>query len=184
MRTKGFFRASGIGVLVVLMGVWAGSAYSQGQPPPQGAGRGMPGMGMQGMGLNGPMNQIVVWRQIAGRLNLTPDQQQSVRQMLQSSDIPQIRRDLASARRQLADAIVTSGDYAQAASRLADLESQLTTRGAALTANIFQQVLTDAQRTRAKQLLSTMQQRQQQRQLQQQQQRQQRGGGRAGRQRG
>jgi len=144
-------------------------------------------MGMQGVVSNGPMNQIAVWRLIAGRLNLTPDQRQSVRQMLQSSDVPPIQRDLAAARRQLGEAIVNSGDYAAAASRLADLESQLTAKGATLAANVFQQVLTDAQRTRAKQLWSTMQQRQQQRQLQQQQQRQQRqqqGSGGTGRQRG
>ena len=167
MRKNGFLRALGLVLLVVLIGVWAGATYARGQALPPGAGR-----GMQGMGPGGPLGQITVWRLIARRLNLTPDQKQSVRQMLQSSDVPEAQRDVAAARQQLAGAIVNGGDHAGAAARLADLESQLTAKGAALAANVFQQVLTDAQRTQAKQLWTEAQQRQQQR------------AGRAGRQRG
>lgn len=167
MVTKRYLRGFvGLGAIVVLLGALAGAAYAQ---PPAGPARQGGGMGMRGMGPGGPMNDLLVWGFIAGRLNVTPDQQQAIRQLLQSSNLPQLQRDVMTARQALAAAIINGQDPTSSANQLATAEGQLTTQAAQAAAHAFQTVLTDAQREQARQLWS-------QRQQGQQQQRQGRGG--------
>jgi hypothetical protein len=158
--TKSYVRGVlGLGVMVVHLGALAGAAY--GQPPAVPAPQGR-GMGMRGMGPGGPMNDLMVWGFIAGRLNVTPDQQQAIRQLLQGSNLPQLQRGVTTARQALAATIISGQDPTAAANQLALAEGQLTTEAAQVAAHAFQTVLTAAQREQARQLWSHRQQAQQQ----------------------
>jgi hypothetical protein len=160
-RKNKIHKLLGLGAFVVLVAVVAGAAYAQ-QPSNQVRQRGR--MGVAGaMSAGGPMGQLVAWGVIARRLNVTPDQRQSIQQLVQNSTVPQLRRDVAAARQNVAAAIINGQDPTSAANQLAGAESQLTTAGAQIVSQIFQNVLTDEQRTQAQTLWSRRQQRQSQR---------------------
>jgi hypothetical protein len=176
MRAHNIQKVVGLGTIVVLVGILAGALYAQSQPGPmpQGPPMGMPGRmgpggpmgqgprtGMPGgMGFGGPMGHLMVWGLIAGPLNVTPDQQQGIRQLVQNSNLPQLARGVATAQQDLAGAIITGQDATSATKELAAAEGELTAMEVQIVSQIFQNVLTEAQRDQAKQLWSQRQQRQ------------------------
>ena len=160
MRKHNIQKVLGLGTVVVLVGVLAGAVYAQQPPAPvrQGPRMGMPG----GMGPGGPIGQLMVWGLIARQLNVTPDQRQSIQQLVQSSNVLQLRRAVATARQNLAAAIINGQDATSAADQLAAAEGLLTMAGAQIASQIFQTVLTNDQKTQAQALWSQRQQRQRQ----------------------
>jgi hypothetical protein len=160
MRKHNIQKVLGFGAIVVLVGVLAAAVYAQPQSAP---GRQGPRMGiLGGMGFGGLMDQLMVLGGVARQLNVTPEQQQGIRQLIRTSNLPQLRRGVATARQSLADAIINGQDSASAANQLTAAQGQLMTLEAQIASQIFQTVLSEAQRGQAKQLWNQRQQRRRQ----------------------
>jgi hypothetical protein len=153
------------GVVLALCGAVGIALFAQTQPRSHGMGLGRMGamqgrMGPDGMGA-GMMNPLIGWGRFSRRLNLTSDQRQQIRTDLQA--LRPLAQQMRDARQKLTDAVINGGDVAGAAKSVADLHAQLVTEGATAAQQIVQNVLTDQQRTEARQLWSQWEQRQAQR---------------------
>jgi len=147
----------GLTAAVVLVGALAAAAYAQSQPQP-GPMRhgGRMGTMQGGMGpMGGPMMGPMALGWLTRQLSLTPAQQGSIKQLVQGSKLPQLNRELITAREELTDAIINGGNVD--ATKVATLQSELTTEGVAIAQQVYQG-LTDAQKAQAKQLWSQWQQ--------------------------
>jgi len=152
----------GLAAAVVLVGALAAAAYAQSQPQPgpmrHGGRMGMMQGGMGAMG--GPMMGPMALGWLTQQLNLTPDQQQQIKTLVQNqkSTFQPLMSQMREAQQNLAQAIVNGDDPTAAANALAAIQSQVTTQGASIASQVFKTVLNDAQRAQAKELLSQWQQ--------------------------
>lgn len=154
-RNPGLRTAIVAGAIVGLLGALGTAVGAQGPAGQRGQGP------RAGAGLAGP--NVPVWGVIARRLTLTPEQQQKFSQLVQNSNLPQLQREVVTARQTLASAIVNGGDTTGPALQLGTAEAQLTSQAAEVAAQAFRTILTDAQREQARQMWTQLRQNQQQR---------------------